>query len=128
MIKGYSVPWYFSWIENYKLNIPAIMANSIQYPTNFKLLLFLINAQVNLKFHEKPEFWKITAVFLILFHRSSLLFNNLKTSNGWHRESWFKNNVLWVVFLILSKISLLVPTKLRYEMLNIKVKNCLKMV
>ena len=38
-----------------KFNIPAIKYISVLYPPNFKLLLFLKNAQVHLKFHEKSE-------------------------------------------------------------------------
>ena len=33
--------------------IPAIKENSILYPPNFKLLLFLINTQVDLEFDKK---------------------------------------------------------------------------
>ena len=36
-------------------NIPAIKYISVLCPTNFKLLLFLINGRVHLAFHEKSE-------------------------------------------------------------------------
>ena len=36
-------------------NIPAIKYISVLHPTNFKLLLFLINGRVHLIFHEKSE-------------------------------------------------------------------------
>lgn len=36
-------------------NIPTIKASSIIYPTNFKLVLFLINAQVYPAFPEKSK-------------------------------------------------------------------------
>ena len=40
----------------------------------------------------------ITAVFPTLFHRSSFLFNTLKVLRVRHGDSWFKNDVLRIMF------------------------------
>ena len=53
-------------------NIPAIQESSIFYPTNFKLLLFLIKAQVYLAFHEKSE-----EKLLLFFPHYSNVYSNI---------------------------------------------------
>ena len=52
---------------------------NILYLTNSKLFLFLINAKVHLRFHEKFE-ENLLLFFHTLFHRSFLLSNSLKFS------------------------------------------------
>ena len=50
-------------------NIPAIKYISVLYPTNFKLLLFLINGRVHLTFHKKSE----EKLLLLFLHYSTVL-------------------------------------------------------
>ena len=81
------------------------------YSTNFKLLLFLINAQAYLSFHEKYE-EHLLLFFLHYFTVLLFLFNSLKIFRVWHGDSRFKKDVLGIMFFV-WKVTMQILTSLQ---------------